>query len=399
MQSKPFFERPDAVLYMGGITALTAISIDLVLPATGVIAREFGEAEEKGALLVGVYFLAYAVGQFFWGLFSDAYGRRLALILALVGFTLASFACALAPDFQTLLILRALQGLTGGTPVIARAMVRDISHGQKAARLMSVLAAVLTVATMVAPVIGSTLLIFFDWRALFVSLGIAGLLFLAYTVMALPEVGQRRPERLRLSFIKQTAASLYRQRAFVIPMLIGAFSFAGYSAILSTSAIVTEVVYGVSPQAFGLLFAVAAGFNTLGALLINRYLKRHSVAQSMRLAIMVLAAVGVLQLGIALISPSLPIFWFSICLYVLGFGLCLPTSMAAALEPAGETPGFAASLIGGTQMLIGASGAFIASALFDGSHRAIPLTMALSVLLLVGLYLLFPTPKSAASEA
>ena len=38
-------DRPDGILFLGGITALTAISIDIVLPATAVIARDFGVSE------------------------------------------------------------------------------------------------------------------------------------------------------------------------------------------------------------------------------------------------------------------------------------------------------------------------------------------------------------------
>ncbi|MEP3297967.1 MAG: multidrug effflux MFS transporter [Pseudoruegeria sp.] len=395
MSQPDFFKRPDAIIYMGGITALTAVSIDLVLPATGLIAREFGAPEEQGALLIGVYFLSYAIGQFFWGLFSDAYGRRLAIILALTGFIAASVACVYATDFKTLLLFRGIQGLVGGTPVIARAMVRDISQGQKAARLMSVLAAILTVATMLAPVLGSGLLVLFDWRAMFIALAILGFAFLIYTIVALPDVGTKRPERLRPAFIFGTARHLFGQRAFVIPLMIGAFSFAGYSAILSTAAIVTETAYDVSPEAFGSLFAIAAAFNTLGALVINRYLQRHSVPQALRLAVFATGVVAIVQVLLLLATPSLPLFWMGMCLYVFAFGLCLPTSMASALEPAGDTPGFAASLIGSIQMSVGAGGAFVASMLFDGTHRAIPAVMVIASGLLITTYLAFPQRKDS----
>ncbi|MCP3970630.1 MAG: multidrug effflux MFS transporter [Rhodobacteraceae bacterium] len=62
--------RSDAILFLGGITALTTVSVDIVLPATGVVARSFGVEERLGALLVGVYFIAYAVAQLFWGCFQ-----------------------------------------------------------------------------------------------------------------------------------------------------------------------------------------------------------------------------------------------------------------------------------------------------------------------------------------
>ena len=113
MTAKPVFSRTDTIIFMGGITALTATSIDVVLPAVGVVARTFEEPDSRGALLVGVYLISFAIGQLFWGVFSDAFGRRLALISSLTGFTTASLACALATDYQFLLYARCAQGLMG----------------------------------------------------------------------------------------------------------------------------------------------------------------------------------------------------------------------------------------------------------------------------------------------
>ena len=127
--SKHGLSRTDTLIFMGGITALTAVSVDIILPTTGVVARYFDVDARYGAMLVGIYFIAYAIGQLFWGLFSDAFGRRFALILSLTGFTIASLACALAPTFQFLIAARFLQGLMGGAPIIARAMVRDVAEG------------------------------------------------------------------------------------------------------------------------------------------------------------------------------------------------------------------------------------------------------------------------------
>ncbi len=206
MAAKPAFDRTDTVIFLGGITALTAVSVDIVLPSTGVVARSFGAPEQQGALLVGLYFIAYAVGQLFWGgLFSDAFGRRRALLMTLAGFTAASLACAMAPpSFQFLLGARFVQGLFGGaSPIIARAMVRDVAHGEEAARIMTVLGAILTLATVFAPVLGSGLLILFSWRAIFVFLAVLAMVFAGYTWFALGETGgARRPERFTLSFIR-----------------------------------------------------------------------------------------------------------------------------------------------------------------------------------------------------
>ena len=132
------FERTDIVVFMAGITALTAVSVEVVLPAAGVIAQSFGKPASFGALLLGLYLLAYGIGQIFWGLYSDAYGRKKSLVISLSGFLIASIVCATAPTFEVLLVGRFFQGLMAGAPVIARAMVRDVSHGSEAARILTV---------------------------------------------------------------------------------------------------------------------------------------------------------------------------------------------------------------------------------------------------------------------
>lgn len=374
--SKTAFDRVDAMVFFGGITALTAISIDIILPATGIVAREFGLPEQMGAMLVGSYFIAYAIGQMFWGLFSDAFGRKRALILSLIGFTITSFACAFAPNFTVLVVMRALQGLTGGTPVIARAMVRDETSGTEAAKILTVLSAILTVATLIAPVLGSGLLVLFDWRAIFVALGLLGLAFLAYAIMAVEETsGERRPERFSIGFVAQSSRFLLKKSAFVVPMIMGGLSFGGYAAILSVGAVLVENSYAVSPEAFGSLFALAALSNTAGALWVRHLLKSHPLPRMVRLAVLMLGLAAIFSFLSALATPDLPMFWGVVCFYVLGFGMLYPTAVAMAMEPAGEMPGFAASLMGATQMGMGALGAVLATSIYDGSHRAIPITM------------------------
>ena len=376
--SRPSFLTTRATIYLGGVTAISAIATDIFLPATGVIARDYQVDDAQGALLIGAYLLAYGIGQLFWGLFSDAYGRKFALQLSLAAFAITSVACAIAPSFTWLVVLRALQGMSAGAPVICRAMVRDVATGNSAGRILAVLAAVLTVSTMIAPILGSGLLILFDWPAIFYALGLFSLAYIVYTAGNIPDTGAaRRPERFALSFVVPNAKGLFSQRGFSIPMLQGGFVFAGYAGLLSVGAILTEGVYGVSPEAFGTLFAFAALSNTAGALLTRKLLAKQSLNTVNQIAVAMTAIAAIVCASMVATTPSLPVFWAGVCLYVFAFGMILPTSNALAMEPAGDMPGFAASLIGSIQVTLGAIGSAIAAILFSGSHHTIPVMMAL----------------------
>lgn len=370
-------DRTDTIVFLGGITALTAVSIDIVLPTTGVVARYFGVEPQQGALLIGIYFIAYSIGQIFWGLFSDAFGRRKALILSLSGFAIASIICAAAPNFTVLIIARFAQGLMGAAPVIARAMVRDVASGKEAGRLMTVLGAILTISTMFAPVLGSGLLVLFSWRSLFIALTLLSLGFLAYTLLVLAETGRHRPERFTFGFLAHAGRYLLTNRKFLVPMLAGGMVFGGYASLGATGAIIAETRYGVVPEAFGALIAIAALVNTLGALSAGQLLKYVTLRQIGNGAACALAFVVVVHLGLSSLNPDLQVFWISVCAYVVMFGVIYPTAFASAMEPADEMPGFAASIMGSIQMAFGALGAFLASNLYDGTSAAIHYTMAL----------------------
>jgi len=140
-------------------------------------------------------------------------------------------------------------------------------------------------------------------------------------------------------------------------------------------AITAEARYGVAPEAFGALFAIAALMNTAGALLAGQLLKRLTLSQVGVIAVSVLGLAAAVQAALAWGDPGLQVFWGGVCLYVFALGIILPTSIAACMEPAAEMPGFAASLYGSIQMACGTLGALLASTLFDGTHQAISVSM------------------------
>lgn len=368
--SKSLASRFDFVLMLGGLSALTALTIDITAPATGVIARDLQVAENLGALIVGVYFLAYAVGQLFWGLLSDAFGRRKVLLASLAGFTLAT-------DFWVLIGFRALQGLMAGAPVIARAIVRDIGSGEVAAKLLAVLMAVTAIAPLLAPILGSGLLVLFSWQAIFVFLATMGLaLFWLSFRVGQETARETRPERLSFRFVFHAIGYLFRQRDFLVGMGISSLTFGGYASILSLGAVVVETQYELTPAAFSSLFAIGALFILGGTITVRMLVGPWGLRRIGVLAISVLALASATQGVLFFLSPSLTLFWGTVCLYMLAFGLILPSAQAVAMEPAGEMPGFASSVLGSMLMIAGGIGASFAAMLYDGSHTAISGTMA-----------------------
>jgi DHA1 family bicyclomycin/chloramphenicol resistance-like MFS transporter len=78
-------------------------------------------------LTISVYLIGFAGGQIVYGPVSDRYGRKPALMTALLVFCAATLACAVAPGIEALIAARSLQGFgASGAIVLARAIIRDI---------------------------------------------------------------------------------------------------------------------------------------------------------------------------------------------------------------------------------------------------------------------------------
>lgn len=387
----PLLSAP-VVWLLCAISMLPAISTDIMLPATGMIAAQYGVPAEFGGLLVGGFMLGYGFGQIVWGLASDAYGRRPVILLSLGAMTLAAAGCVIAPNFWVLLGLRFVHGLCAGAPVVARAMTRDFGTGPKTVQLLSLLMATISIGPLVAPVVGSALLVLFDWRASFVLLAALGAVCCAIALRALPETQRdARPERFSLGFVLQAGRTLIREPEYVLCGGIVILTFAGYGSVLALGAVVVEETYAVSPQSFGAIFFLAAASNALGSLSMRWFGARFALESIVSVAAGGLALAVLVQASFLAFVPSLPAFWFGICLYLLCFGAIMPACTAIALRPAGAMPGFAASFLGMVLMIGAFAGGTVATAFYTHDHSAISLTMVIfggAALVVFGLFLL-----------
>ena len=137
----PALPRPSnrrLALILGGLAMFGPFSIDTMFPAFPAMGAQFGADKLAMQQTISVYLLAYALTSVVHGPLSDALGRRKVILAGLVLFVLASVGCALATDLGTLLLFRAMQGLSAGVGlIVGRAVIRDVLHGDDAQRLMS----------------------------------------------------------------------------------------------------------------------------------------------------------------------------------------------------------------------------------------------------------------------
>jgi DHA1 family bicyclomycin/chloramphenicol resistance-like MFS transporter len=335
------------ILLLGALTALGPFTIDLYLPAFPALEASLGVSEAQVQLTLAGTTIGFALGQLIVGPFSDKFGRRLPLILATAVHIASSIGAALSTDIATLGFFRVLMGVgAAGGGVVAMAMVRDLFSGYAMVKMFSRMALVNGLAPILAPVIGSQLLLVMPWPGIFVFLACYGALVIVASLVLVQET--LPPEKRGQSGMTagQRYRALFTDRIFVGLLVVGGMNFAGLFTYLSASPFLFQGIFGFSAQEYGLLF----GINSLGIVagvqissrLIRRVPPQWILAGSTAWMFLMAALIVIFdQAGFGLWGVLVPL-WF----YIMGTGFTFPCVQVLALSSHGAQAGTAASLLG-----------------------------------------------------
>jgi DHA1 family bicyclomycin/chloramphenicol resistance-like MFS transporter len=355
---------------LGFVIAVGPVSVDMYLPAFAQISQRFGSAVPQ--LTLASYFAGLSIGQLIQGLLADRFGRRASLAAGLGLYTLASLACAAAQTGFEFCTFRALAAFgAAASIVVPRAMVRDIADGKEAASLMSDVLLIMSVAPVVAPVLGGLLLHIAGWRVIFFAAALYGIVCLYLLGRYIPET--LAPDR-RSSLAFGKAAHSYgmalRDPRFLVYAAIGAFGMAALFAYLAGAPTVFMTQYRVSPSAFATLLA-ALGVLMIGFFRVNRWLVRRrgvSFALSVGIAGWLLSGLALSALAWTGTSAAWAIF-AALVIFVFGYSFIPSNSQVGALSRHSEHAGTATSLMSTLQYGAGALASALTGALADGSAR------------------------------
>ncbi len=370
---------PGWIILMGALTAIAPLSIDMYLPAFPAIASDLN-AVGRVELTLAAFFIGVALGQLFYGPFSDRFGRKPPLYVGLLLFIVASAGAALSESVETLVAWRFLQGLGGcAGMVIARAIVRDRCQPQEAARAFSLLMLVMGLAPILAPVLGSMLLQVASWRALFVILALFSLLCLCFVWRALQESHDtRHAVPLQWGKVLRAYGGLLRHRPFMAYTLASGLAFSGMFAYIAGSPFVVMQLHALSPQQYGWMFGVNA-FGLIAASQINMLLLRHYAMTTLLTAgLLATATAGIFLASItALGVETLPMLLAGFFVFAASMGFIAPNAGAAALADQGAQAGTASALMGALQFALATLAGSSMSLWHDGTALPLGVMMGL----------------------
>ncbi len=367
------------IVILGGLSAFGPLSMDMYLPGLPALTKELGASASTGQLTLTGCMLGIAAGQLFVGPLSDAMGRRRPLLAGLIGYILASLACAAAPSIWTLIVLRFIQGTLGGAGVvIARAVVRDVFSGAEAARVFALLMAVMGVAPVFAPLVGGQALAVTSWRGIFVLLAAIGIPLLVATLAWLPETlpaERRHGGGMRATV--QTFGRLLRDRSFIVPASSFGLAAAVLFAYIAGSSFVLEDVYGVSPQVFSLVFAVNSAGLVAMSQVGGHLVARFGPVTLLRVGLTGVALGSAATLVVTLAGAGLAPLLISLFVILSFNGMVFPNATAVSLGEQEGALGSASALLGVGQF---GTGALIAPLVgLAGTHSAVPMGVLIGV--------------------
>ncbi|EIM16517.1 multidrug effflux MFS transporter [Pseudomonas chlororaphis] len=387
------------ILILGALSAFGPLAIDFYLPAFPAMALAFGTDEKHVQLTLAAYFLGLSIGQLAYGPVADRFGRRIPLLAGVGLFTLASLACAYAPNLEWLIGARFVQALGGcAGMVISRAVVSDKCDAVGSAKVFSQLMLVMGLAPILAPMLGGLLVNLYGWQSIFIMLTLFSALAGLAVALGLPESLPAHVPRQPLSGALRQYGRLLADRVFLGHALTGDIAIAGMFAYIAGSPFVFIKLYGVPAEHFGWFFGINAGGFILVAQINARLLAKRGPAFLLARTVWIYLLGGLALLAVSSLRPEqlwpllVPLF---IC--IASLGCIIPNASACAMNGQGARAGSASAMLGCLQFSVAAGAAALVGVLHDGS--AVPMATVISLCGILVVTLAMVTRKLQSARA
>lgn len=238
------------------------------------VGNDLGVSISVAGLLISGYALGVVVGAPLLAAFTARWPRKTVLLALMAVFTLGNLACALAPDYWTLMAARVLTAFAhasffGVGSVVATGLVPS----DRKATAIAVMFTGLTAANVLGVPFGTWLGQAYGWRATFWAVTLIGLAAIAIIAAFVPrDSGHEAPQETAGG-----ALSVLGRRTVLIGLLTTVLSWVGVFAAFTYIAPILTGISGFSESAVSPILLVFGGGLVVGNLLGGRLADRHLV--------------------------------------------------------------------------------------------------------------------------
>lgn len=361
------------LVWLGGLSVLGFLATDMYLPAFAAMQADLQTPAAAISASLSLFLAGFAFAQLLWGPLSDRYGRKPILLLGLAIFAGGCLGMLWVRDATWLLVLRFIQAFgVCAAAVTWQALVTDYYPASRVNRIFATIMPLVGLSPAMAPLLGSWILVHFDWQAIFATLFIITLVLMlpAFTLKPAPAKPAESHDN-RVTFL-----SLLRSRAYRGNVLVYAACSASFFAWLTGSPFILHDM-GYSPAVIGLSYVPQTIAFLVGGYGCRAALQKWQGQQMLPwlLALFAVSVIGTWAVGF-IPNVGLTEILIPFCVMAVANGAIYPIVVAQALRPFPHATGRAAALQNTLQLGLCFLASLIVSALI-----ATPLMTTTSVML------------------
>lgn len=352
---------------LASVMALSPLAIDMYLPAMPILADHLATDMPMVQNSLSVYLFGYALGLVLFGPMADKSSRRNMVIFGVSGFLLASLLLPFVSSIEQFLSLRFVQAfVSSAATVVVPSAIREY-YQKDTAKGLSYVSMIMMLAPMIAPSIGSVLLVVHSWQMIFYVLSFYSVAVLLLVMKYLPEAIRNTTEPAKeISFLTRYKIVFSNTKArfdIISSMMISLAFFAYITAI----PFVYLTVFQVSEFSFSILFGITV-LALMSAHFINTRLVVRKGSRKMLGYGLTCALIASITLLVAnYFSWPLVYTVLSILPLMGGVSMVAVNSDALVITKFPEHSGTATAVIGTLRFGIGAMAGPILAYFYDGS--------------------------------
>jgi DHA1 family bicyclomycin/chloramphenicol resistance-like MFS transporter len=327
-------EKQMITILLIALATVANLSISVYTPSMPSLVQYFHSTASTVQFTYTGFLIGIAIGPLVYGPLSDHFGRRPVIMTGLVFYLLANIACVFSTSIEMLIAARIIQALAISATGVGTAVVRDLFGGRLAAKILAYLAVASTLAPAVGPLLGGQIHHYFDWHGVFVFLAIIGAILLVLCWLKLPETNPwRAPRPWHYRDMFQGFNALLRTPIFLAYSLNGAFILAVIYAYNSAAPFIFIGHLGATPETYGLYTIYPTISFALGSYLGAKLVPRLGLQQSIWTGT-IISLIGCVGFAAFVFAGYMTILSILIpyCLFLIGAGINLPSSMAGCLN-------------------------------------------------------------------
>lgn len=252
----PGYRRLSVALFAAGLATFAMLySAQPLLPE---LMDAFAISAARSALAISVATLGLGIALLIVGPLSEVVGRTSLMRWSVAAAAVVAVACALAPTWNSLLVMRGIQGIAlAGLPAVAVAYLREEVHASSHARASGLYVAGTAVGGMTGRLIAGGLADLGGWRLAMAGIAAFGLVCAVVVAVLLPASQNfHRQSPHPRSLLKQTAGVL-TDPALLALYGIAATAMGAFVAVYNATGFrLASAPYGLGPGLAGLVFTV-----------------------------------------------------------------------------------------------------------------------------------------------